>query len=125
MCYDDKIYKTFYWFPINIDINSSHFVGSANLLNVCGNVVGKLLLKTSANVSNGLALVEDFSFLFNDGSMNFSIGFNEFRFAHIRDGNYGVVSNKSGVYTDSNSIKYYFDFDSECNLWKITFKFEY
>ena len=54
MCYDDKIYKTFYWFPINIDINSSHFVGSANLLNVCGNVVGKLLLKTSANVNNNM-----------------------------------------------------------------------
>ena len=124
MCYGDNVYKTFYWYPIKIDL-SSQFIGSANLLNACGTVVGKLLLKTNTDTSTGsLVIVEDFSFLFNDGSMNFTIGFNEFRFALIRDGNYGVVSNKSGVYTDTNNIKYYFEFDRECNLWKITFKFE-
>ena len=72
--------------------------------------MGKFLLNTG-----GLALDEDFSFIFNNGSMNFTIGFNS---------NYGEVSNKSGTYANFNSIKYYFEYDDIKNLWKITFNFE-
>jgi len=56
--------------------------------------------------------------------MNFTIGYNSLSFDKIRDGNYGVVSNKSGVYTNIDNITYYFEFDETKNLWKITFKFE-
>jgi hypothetical protein len=117
-------YGTFYWSTIIIELNNN-FTGSANLYNVFGNVVGKLLLKTSADFSTGeLALVEDFSFLFNNGTMNFTIGFNQYRFDNIRNGNYGLVANKSGVYTDIDHIRYYFEYENESNLWKITFRYE-
>jgi hypothetical protein len=119
-----NVYKTFYWSPILITIKD-YFISSTNLYNFSGDIVGSLLLTARSDNSSGeLALDEDFSFLFDDGSLNFTIGFNQLRFSNIRNGNYGNVPNKSGIYTDINDIKYYFEFDNETNLWKITFKFE-
>ena len=117
-------YQTFYWKTIFIKIQDN-FVGSTDLLNECGNVTGKLLLSAKGNKSTGsLALNEEFTFSFDNGSMNFTIGYNSLSFDKIRDGNYGVVSNKSGVYTNIDNITYYFEFDKTQNIWKITFKFE-
>jgi len=117
-------YQTFYWKTIFIKIQDN-FVGSTDLLNECGNVIGKLLLSAKGNKSTGsLALNEEFTFSFDNGSMNFTIGYNSLSFDKIRDGNYGIVSNKSGVYTNIDNITYYFEFDKTQNIWKITFKFE-
>ena len=122
MC-NDK-YKTFYWKQIDIKIQD-YFIGSTNLLDENNNIVGKLLLTTRGNTSTeSLVLDEEFSFLFDNGSLNFVIGFNSLSFSKIRNGNYGNVPNKSGFYTIYNNIMYYFEFDKVKNLWKITFKFE-
>ena len=88
-------------------------------------IIGQLLLIAQSNESTGnLALNEDFTFIFDNGSMNFNIGFNKTTFDNVRNGNYGIVSNKSGVYANINNIKYYFEFDESINLWKITFNFK-
>jgi len=122
MCQDE--YQTFYWKQINVSMGD-YLVGSTDLLDEDGNIVGKFLLIAQADKSTGtLALNEEFTFSFDDGSMNFNIGFNTTTFSKIRDGNYGVVSNKSGVYANTDNITYYFEFDETKNLWKITFKFE-
>jgi len=122
MCQEQ--YETFYWKTIFITIKDN-FVGSTDLLDEDGNTAGKLLLSAQGNYSNGtLALNEEFTFSFDNGSMNFTIGYNSLSFDKIRDGNYGVVSNKSGVYANTDDITYYFEFNKTQNIWKITFKFE-
>jgi len=123
MCQDE--YQTFYWKQIKPSSMSDYFTASTDLFDNIGNIVGQLLVIAQADKSTGtLALNEDFTFIFDNGSMNFTIGFNATTFSIVRDGNYGVVSNKSGVYTNINNIKYYFQFDETIDLWKITFKFE-
>jgi hypothetical protein len=69
------VYKTFYWSLILITIKN-YFIGSTNIYNISGDIVGTLLLTARSDNSSGV-LDEDFSFLFDDGSFNFTIGFNE------------------------------------------------
>ena len=117
------IYKTFYWKNIQPKINS-YFIGSTSLINENGNNTGLLQLVTRSDTStDGFTIDEEFSFILDNGSMNFTIGYNSNTFSAITNGNYGTVSNKSGIYTDINSIKYYFSYDNTKKLWKITFAF--
>lgn len=115
-------YKTFYWKNIDIKINS-YSIGSTSILDEAGNKVGLLLLTVrSDTTTDGFTINEDFSFIFDDGSMNFTAGYNSLTFSSISNGNYGIVANKSGIYTDDN-IRYYFSYDNTKELWKITFAF--
>lgn len=116
-------YKTYYW--NNIDVKfEDYFVGSTNLLDDDNNIVGALLLSLAADGNDADRVVkEDFCFIFDNGSVNFSIGFNSKTFSTISNGNYGIVSNKSGIYTDIEKITYFFEFSKEKKLWKITFRY--
>jgi len=116
-------YITYYWNPITINLNN-FFIGSTDLYGVCGNKVGTLLLTTNCNnAPNNFALKESFTFIFNNGSMDFTVGFNQETYSKISNGVFGVVSNKSGIYPGYGNIDYYFQYDYCKNMWKITFRY--
>ena len=116
-------YKTYFWNNIDVEVKD-FFAGSTNLLDENGQIVGKLLLSLeSSGKIPDRAIKEIFCFIFDDGSLGFSLGLNDATFRNISLGNYGLVSDKSGIYTNIFKMTYFFEYQRDKKMWKIIFSY--
>jgi hypothetical protein len=117
-------YISYYWNNINI-IQQSFFSGATDLYDINGNVVGQLLLNLfGSNTDTTLVFKEEFMFILNNGSLGFSFGLDQNKLLTNFTSMAGVVSDKSGIYTNVKSITYYFE-KINPSQWKITFRLDY
>ena len=119
-------YKTYYWNNINI-LEQSFFNGATDLLDANGNVVGLLFLNllgsNTESIPPTICFKESFTFILKNGSLGFSFGLDQNTLRTNFTSMLGVVSDKSGVYTNCGDTIYYFEKTSPTQ-WKITFRFE-
>jgi hypothetical protein len=117
-------YLSYYWNNINV-LQQSFFSGGTDFYDMNGNVAGQLLLNLfGTNTDNKIIFKEDFMFIFNNGSMGFSFGLDQNKLLTNFTSMAGVVSDKSGIYTNIESITYYFE-KINPTQWKITFRLDY